>query len=55
MLREEAEREFGRAVQSSERRDGGIVIRTLVFDFGEQRVTADFVEDVLVRYTISSR
>ena len=55
MLREEAEREFGRAVGSSERRDGGIVIRTFVFDVGEQRVTADFIEDVLVRYTISSK
>jgi len=55
MLREDAEREFGRAVESSERRDGGIVVRTLVFNVGEQRITADFIEDVLVRYTIASK
>lgn len=55
MLREDAEREFGRAVESSERRDGGILVRTLVFNVGEQRISADFIEDVLVRYTISSK
>jgi len=55
MLRADAEREFGTAVESSERREGGITIATLVFRIGEQRVAADFVEDVLVRYTVTSR
>lgn len=55
MLRADAEREFGRAVGSSERREGGIVIRTLIFNVGEQRITADFIEDVLVRYTVASK
>ena len=55
LLREDAERAFGRPVNASERRDGGIVVTTLVFNVGEQRVTAEFIEDVLVRYTISSR
>jgi hypothetical protein len=55
MLRADAEREFGKPVESSERREGGITIATLVFDIGEQRVSADFVEDVLVRYTITSK
>ena len=55
MSRADAEREFGRAVESSERRDGGIVVRTLVFNVGEQRITAEFIEDVLVRYTIASK
>jgi hypothetical protein len=55
MLRADAEREFGRAVESSERRDGGIVIKTMVFNVGEQRITAEFIEDVLVRYTIASK
>jgi hypothetical protein len=55
MLREDAERAFGRAVESSERREGGIAITTLVFVVGEQRATADFVEGVLVRYTITSK
>ena len=55
MLRADAEREFGTPVQSSERREGEITIVTLVFSIGEQRVSADFIEDVLVRYTITSR
>jgi hypothetical protein len=53
--RSEAERLFGRPVQSTEKREGSIVITTLTFVVGEQRIAADFVEDVLVRYTISSR
>lgn len=55
MTRGEAERAFGKPVEGSERRDGGLVIKTLVFNSGDQRISADFVEDVLVRYTISSR
>ena len=55
LLRGEAERAFGKPVSSSERREGGIVITTLVFDVGDQRVSAEFVEDVLVRYTITSK
>jgi hypothetical protein len=55
MLREDAEREFGRAVESSQRREGDLAITTLVFVIGEQRATADFVEGVLVRYTITSK
>ena len=55
MTRAEAEREFGRPVESSERRDGGLAITTLVFDVADQRVSADFVEGVLVKYTITSK
>ena len=55
MTRAEAERAFGRVVESSERRDGGLAVTTLVFDIGDQRLAADFVEDVLVRYTITSK
>jgi hypothetical protein len=55
MTRMEAERVFGGALESSERRDAGLAVTTLVFDVGDQRVAADFVEDVLVRYTISSK
>jgi hypothetical protein len=51
----EAEREFGRAVRSSERREGGILVTTRTFDVGQQSITADFVEDVLVRYTVTSK
>jgi len=55
MTRAEAEQAFGRFVESSERRDGGLAVTTLVFDIGDQRLAADFVEDVLVRYTITSK
>jgi len=55
MLRADAEREFGTPAESSERREGDLAIATLVFSIGEQRVSADFVEDVLVRYTITSK
>jgi hypothetical protein len=55
MTRAEAERAFGQPIESSPRRDGGLAVTTLVFDVGDQRISADFVEDVLVRYTITSK
>jgi hypothetical protein len=55
MLRSEAERAFGRAVERRERRDGGVNIVTLVFETPDHRIAADFAEDVLIRYTISSK
>jgi hypothetical protein len=55
MTRADAVRTFGKPVDSSERRDAGLALTTLVFDVGDQRVTADFVEDVLVKYTITSK
>src|SRR6202158_2495858 len=55
MLRGDAERAFGRAVESSEHHEGGLGAATLVFVVGQQRITADFVEDAVVRYTVTSR
>jgi len=55
LLRSDAERLFGRPASASERREGAISVATLVFNVGEQRVTAEFAEDVLIRYTIMSR
>jgi hypothetical protein len=55
MLRQDAERAFGKPVESSQRRDGVTAVVTLAFVVGEQRISADFVEDVLVRYTITSK
>ena len=55
MLRADAERAFGRPVDTSERSAAGLAVTTLVFAAGDQRITADFVEDVLVRYTITSK
>jgi hypothetical protein len=55
MLREEIERTFGKPVERSEKREGNETVTTLIFVAGEQRLTAAFVEDVLVRYSITSR
>jgi hypothetical protein len=55
MTRVDAERAFGRPEATSSRSDGGLAVTTLVFLVGDQRVSADFVEDVLVRYTITSK
>ena len=55
MLRSDVERALGTPAQKSDKREGGTVTTTLVFEVGEQTVTAAFVEDVLVRYTISSK
>ena len=55
MLRLDAERQFGRPVSVSERREGMMRVVVLVFARGDSRITAEFVEDVLIRYTVSSR
>src|SRR5438552_9541408 len=55
LTRADAERLFGRPAEVSEKRDGGLTVTTLVFIAGDQRVSADFVEDVLVRYAITSK
>jgi hypothetical protein len=55
MLRIDAERQFGQPVSVSERREGTLRVVTLVFTRGDSRITADFVEDVMIRYTIASR
>ena len=55
MLRADVERAFGRPQEATERREGTFQITTLVFVNGGQRVTAELVEDVLVRYTIASK
>ena len=55
MPREEVELAFGQPAERFEKREAGVVVTTLVFDVGEERLTAGFVEDVLVRYTIASK
>ena len=55
MTRAEAERAFGRPVQEKQRSEGDLVITTLIFERRDQDITADFVEDVLVRFSIASR
>jgi hypothetical protein len=55
MTRDQAEREFGPPVNTTQHREGGLVITTLRFVRRDQEITADFVEDVLVRFSMSSR
>lgn len=49
MTTSDAERALGRATASSERAEGQLTVVTLVFGRGDERVAAEFVEDVLVR------
>jgi hypothetical protein len=55
LTRDETERLLGRPVRTTETRDGNLTVATLVFESDDQRVTAEFVEDLLVRYTITSK
>jgi hypothetical protein len=55
MLRDEAESQFGTPIDVSERREGSLTVVTLIFVRPGQRITAEFVEDVLIRYSIASR
>jgi len=55
MPRPEAERLFGKPIESFDRRDGSRYVTMLVFDTGEERITTEFVENVMVRYTIMSK
>lgn len=55
LSRGETERLFGAPASSSERREGGLAVTTLVFNVRDQRISADFVDDVLIRYAIMSR
>ncbi len=55
MTRAEAERSFGKPVDTSDRREGSMVVTTLVFVKGDQRISADFVDGILIRYSITSR
>lgn len=55
LSRLETERLLGRASESAQRTSGDLTVTTLVFLTNGRRVSVDFVEDVLVRYTISSK
>jgi hypothetical protein len=55
LSRGEMERLFGDPASSSERREGGLAVTTLVFNVRDQRISADFIDDVLIRYAIMSR
>ena len=55
MLRFDAERQFGKPVEASQRREGSLTVMTLVFFRGNDRITAEFVEDVMIRFVIGRR
>jgi hypothetical protein len=55
MSRADVERAFGRAAEASQKTIGDVTVTTLVFVVNDQRVSAEFVEDILVRYTITSK
>ena len=55
MTRAEAERAFGRPLDVSSRREGTLDVTTMTFSSGDRRITAEFVEDVLISYTMASR
>jgi hypothetical protein len=55
LLRADAARVLGAPLETAERREGTLRVVSLVFRRGDERITAEFVEDVLIRYTITVR
>ena len=55
MLRADAEHAFGKPTESSATREGTLSVTRLVFLSDDRRIAAEFVEDVLVRYTMTSK
>lgn len=55
LLLEQVEALLGASVTAKTRQEGTLTVNTLVFHRGADLVTAEFVEGVLIRYTISSR
>ena len=54
MTRAEAERELGAPLEASTRREGTLDVETAVFADGTRRIRMDFVEGILVRYSVVS-
>lgn len=55
MTLQEAEAALGRAERTTDRMEGTLKVTTAVFSRDDQRIEAEFVEGVLIRYSISSR
>ncbi len=51
---DEVEGMLGASVQQTDRMEGTLRVSTRTFEPGRERVVADFVEDVLIRYEVSS-
>jgi flagellar biosynthesis GTPase FlhF len=54
LLLVEVERILGPAVAAAEKREGSLVVQVRTYHRGEERITAKFVNDVLIEYAISS-
>jgi hypothetical protein len=54
MTPREAEELLGAPVDTSERPEGKLRVVTRTYQFGDGEVTAEFVEDVLIRYSVTS-
>jgi hypothetical protein len=55
MTRGDVEQMLGRPAETSQHTSGDVAVTTLVFVVGDDRVSADFVEEVLVRFAITSK
>jgi hypothetical protein len=55
MTMAEVESALGRADSMSDRSEGTLKVTTAIFSRDDQRITAEFVEGVLIRYSISSK
>ena len=55
MTMAEVEQALGKADKTSERTEGTLKIVTATFTRGDQVIAADFIEGILVKYSISSR
>jgi hypothetical protein len=55
LTRAEVEAMYGKAVSTTERAEGDLKVVVSTFVHGQNMLTAEFVEDVLIRYSLSSR
>jgi hypothetical protein len=55
MSREQVEAMFGKAMEANDRSENGLTITSCVFVGQDEKVQADFVNGILVRYSVSSR
>jgi hypothetical protein len=54
MTASEVEEQLGEPVQSAERAEGRLRVVTRTYRIGDGQLTAEFVEDVLIRYSVTS-
>jgi hypothetical protein len=51
----EAEASFGKPEKTTERAEGTLKVVTAIFTRDDQRIQAEFIEGVLIRYSVTSR